>query len=164
MHTNELVKLRENNRITEDHAKLLGLGSHPPTAINKSSIDLSLWYTLIRNISSLKRTKWKILERKPLRAGQTLPQHDATRLKALRNSLVHQSFPRLENEEFDRIWRELSAVLLRRCRISQDDIDAYMNQQSFDPAQVMSNFIALQQQVQRDFQAHCDAEKTRNQQ
>ena len=162
LHRNDLEKLREINRITSDHALLLGLSPHSSSLmINTSLIDLSLWYTLIRNISALKSARWRSLEKKILKPNHTEPVHDVIRLRQFRNYLVHMSFSKLDNLEFDRIWKELSSALRRR-GISQEDIDVYMNQQSFDPAQVMSNFIALQQQVQRDFQAQYEAERQKN--
>ena len=68
---------------------------------------------------------------------------------------------KLENSEFDRIWREPSTVLRRR-GVSQAAIDAYMNQQLFDATQVASNVVTFRQQELRDLQAHYEAERRRN--
>ena len=79
----------------------------------------------------------------------------------IQRTLVHMSFPKVDNDEFDRMWNNLSQVLLRH-GVSNRQIDNDMNEQRFPPMQVMSKFVAFNQQVQRDVRSHYTVDKEKN--
>lgn len=99
----------ENGKLVPDQKKICYLS--PPHLPDYKSFDVTLLYTLIRNLCpSLEPTQgWGI---KP-KATHTKIGDDIERLRLFRNSFAHGESTEINDDEFDDIWKEIKSVIQR---------------------------------------------------
>lgn len=99
----------ENGKLVPDQKKICYLS--PPDLPDYKSFDVTLLYTLIRNLCpSLKPTQgWG---NKP-KAKHTNIGDDIERLRLFRNSFAHGESTKINDDKFCVIWKEIKSVLQR---------------------------------------------------
>ena len=109
LHNSTLDDLFARGILTEHQRKLLfpSDGSQP----DSKSFDITLLFLLLTEICGLSppdRTGWNY---KPHARNKSLPAN-LVRIKLFRNRLIHTSETRINTGSFDKLWKELSGVLV----------------------------------------------------
>ncbi|KAK2150985.1 hypothetical protein LSH36_380g02079 [Paralvinella palmiformis] len=118
-----------------------------PFTGDMSTIDISLWLVLARNITMKSSRKGIIWNRSPEK-HETLWAHDLIRLREIRNFLFHVSAPELVGEKFNEIRTELVHVL-RRLGTSDAAIEDHMRR-DLDPQQTKICVLQIREQYMEE--------------
>ena len=129
--------------------------------IDRKQINISLWYTLIRNLSTgLTVREWEAMERRRPMQRQQRPEHDIMRLRELRNRLCHLFPPKIDTPTFLSQWEYLKQILLR-LGTKEDAIEKCWRQIP-DHKQTLNYVIQLKEEQHRDVEIAYKQERKRS--
>lgn len=116
------------------------------TNCDLSSIDMTLWCVLARNLISLPKgvsVNWGDDDHPPL-PGQEEWYHDIIRIRLTRNTLFHFRQPQLDTNTFNDLWNYISGPLHR---LNEGvDLDSYRNSE-YDRSAAREFEIQVKEQV-----------------
>ena len=116
---NKMENFRRDGHLKEHQfQKLYPYDSNEPKL---DDIDLTLWLFLARNLSQRKR---KVNWAKEPGENDKLWQHNALRLRFLRNKIFHLPQAQLQDDIFQQYWNE-AAVILKNLNSTDDIIRTY---------------------------------------
>ena len=155
-HEGDLRRLRQS-KLRPEHMRILfpAFGG-----INMKAINISLWYSLIRNLSTaLTQKEWEAMEKRAPLERQQRPEHDIMRLRNMRNQLCHLFPPKIDTNTFLSQWEYLKQILLR-LGTSPDAIERCWNQIP-DHKQTLNYVIQLKEEQHRDVETAYKHERKR---
>ncbi|CAH1777915.1 unnamed protein product [Owenia fusiformis] len=137
--------LREREMLTQNQFNTL----YPPScAADPYEFDQALLFILIKNLVNKGDLDW----RKYPQEDELEPEHDVIRLRHLRHQLIHKSKTDLSQSEFERLFNEITEILLRmgqtpesmrkyRDRVSISEIPELKQEYSKAVSQLKEEFI-----------------------
>lgn len=142
----KIRSLSKGQRSVISNRQLSVLYPSTDTNCDLSSIDMTLWCVLARNLVSLPRgvsINWGDDDHPPL-PGQEEWYHDIIRIRLTRNTLFHSRQPQLDKDTFNDLWNYISGPLRR---LNEDvDLDSYKNSE-YDRSAAREFEIQVKEQV-----------------
>ncbi|XP_070561657.1 NACHT, LRR and PYD domains-containing protein 1 homolog [Ptychodera flava] len=119
----------------------------PPAAANSEQFDITLLMILLRNICGLKSPNDHVWTRPPYSSDVSV-EADLVRMREFRNKLQHMPGTTIKDSEFERLWFDISVVLVR-LGAKQNDIDE-LKLVSMDPSETERHQQTLKQWKELD--------------
>ncbi|XP_070561656.1 uncharacterized protein [Ptychodera flava] len=119
----------------------------PPAAANSEQFDITLLMILLRNICGLKSPNDHVWTRAPYSSDVSV-EVDLVRMREFRNTLQHMPGTTIKDSEFERLWFDISVVLVR-LGAKQNDIDE-LKLASMDPSETERHQQTLKQWKESD--------------
>lgn len=146
--------LRKTKKINQNtYEKLFPTAGLP---VIKKTIDMSLWYCLVRNLAVNKANGKGIdfpkLEKSPGPKFEDKWQiHDIIRIRNMRNKLAHTTVATMDNETFNQMWQEISQALDRLGTPS--GVIEHYRQKDLDPVATEKCRAEIKDQVLNEYRS-----------